>query len=120
MLTKEERRNLTRPERKALRRERALLRWPDTDGRPPWLVRAEGVLLRVSQRVAVVLVSAASTAVLDAATSTLRGGQLRHEFAVASLLAAAGAHAVNLGTKEAAGLVEDAYQVLDDEGRLGS
>ena len=115
---RQERQELDRSGRIALRRTRKLERWPNTNGRPPWLVRAEGVLLRVSQRAALILGRAALAAVVDAAAGSLVGGQLRHEFAVAALVGTAAAYAIDLAKEDAAGLVEDAYELLDDEGAL--
>lgn len=111
-------RKLPRPERRALRQARKLERWPDTNGRPPWLVRAEGVLLRVSREVAEVLVRAATVAVLQAATAIAAGGQVRHELALAALLAAALDASIDIAKEEAAALVEDTHSALVDDGVL--
>jgi hypothetical protein len=115
-LSPEERESLTRPERRALRQRRKLERWPETGGRPPWLVRAEGVLVRVAQRATIVLIRASVAAVKAAAVAVLSGGRARHEFAVSALLAAASEVAIELAREDAAGLIEDTYEILYDDG----
>ena len=124
-LTKEERQSLSREDQKALRKERQLVRWPDTDGMPPWKVKLAAVLDDVgdgvvlfAQRAAIVLVKAALGAVKEAALSTLAGGEAKHEFAVDRLLEAAGDHALRLGRDEAASMIVDAFDVLDSAGEI--
>ncbi len=111
-------RELPREERRALRRARKLEKWPDTNGRPPWLVRTEGVLSRLGQRAILIIANAAGTAVLNAAAATLAGGQARHEFAVAALVAVAASEAIDLARKDAAGIIADTFELFVDDGDL--
>lgn len=117
-LTKEERRTLSPEERQALRRERKLAKWPDTNGKPPWIGELGDVLESFAQRASIVLIKAAMEAVKAAALSSLSGGQARHNFAVDRLLEATKEAAEPLLREEAASLIADAYDVLDEEGVL--
>lgn len=118
LLTKTERRSLDASERRALRKVRALERWPDTDGRPPWLVATGDALANLAQKAAIILARAAAAAVLGAARSTIEGGEAKHEFAVDALLRSAGDNAITLGRAEASGLIADTFEALDLEGVL--
>ena len=112
-LTPEER-ELPRDERRKLRQARKRERWPDTDGRPPWVVRTGTVLRALAQDAAVALVIIAREAVLAAAGAALSGGRARHDLAVERVLEAARDRAIVVGREQAGELVYETFSALED------
>lgn len=64
-LTKAERESLDRPARIALRKERQLERWPETDGRSPFAVRVEGAVVAILGAAARLLIREVIEVVLE-------------------------------------------------------
>ena len=103
LLTPEERRRLTPQEKKALRKQRRLERWPETDGRPPWVRKAT-----------LALKSLAFEAVIWAADQHLAGGRERHDAAVKRVTDRAGI-TNGFATELVAEAVWRAFRSLEDE-----
>ena len=105
LLTPEEK-ALPPKERRALRKQRRLEKWPDTDGRPPWVLHAGEVLKAI-----------ALEAVRFAAQTVVGAGREKHDVAVARVLDRMGVNgkAGELVTNLASEAVWDAFESMEGE-----
>ena len=97
--------------RQSMRRAALLLKFPDTDGVPPWIVVSGQLLEKLGKALLQALGNLAMEGVRNAVTSGLSGGRAKHDAAVSHVMQGA----PDVAADVAAELVWTAFKTLSNE-----